>query len=121
MKMLESLPLKDESEVNIFDEIMRERARQDAKFGVQNHSPVIWITILGEEFGEASKEALEMRFRDIYPTQSLIERMMKYRNEVVQCAAVCVAMIQCIDRGDWLDEFFSRPEVLKIQKEMKHE
>ena len=42
----------------IFDEIRKERKRQDAKWGVQNHDNFVWNTILGEEKGEASYDYL---------------------------------------------------------------
>lgn len=43
--------------------IARERDRQDAKWGPQNHSPLEWMAILSEEVGEAAKEALEHHWR----------------------------------------------------------
>ena len=36
----------------IIEEIKQERQRQDGKWGVQNHAPVFWAVILGEEYGE---------------------------------------------------------------------
>ncbi|MCE7749187.1 MAG: hypothetical protein GPJ51_12390 [Candidatus Heimdallarchaeota archaeon] len=69
------------------DEIRLERKKQDEKWGEQNHSPITWIVILTEEVGEAAKEALEDNKR-------------KYRKELVQCGAVCVAAIESLDRND---------------------
>ena len=43
----------------IFADISHERVRQNAKFGEQDHNPFIWMTILGEEFGEACQAALK--------------------------------------------------------------
>lgn len=40
-------------------EITRERAAQDRKWGIQRHSAFYWLSILGEEFGEACKVANE--------------------------------------------------------------
>lgn len=65
--------------------VMAERNRQDAKWGIQNHAPHIWLVILGEEFGEASKATLEMDWN-------------AYRSEMVQVAAVAVAAIEACDR-----------------------
>jgi NTP pyrophosphatase (non-canonical NTP hydrolase) len=36
--------------------VAAERARQDAKWGEQNHHPAIWMAILLEEIGEAAKD-----------------------------------------------------------------
>ena len=71
--------------VGALQDIMEERARQEAKWGEQNHYPHTWLVILGEEFGEACQAALEERFAD-------------YRKELVQVAAVAIAAIECIDR-----------------------
>lgn len=76
-----------------------ERGRQLQKWGVQNHSPIEWIAILGEEFGEASKEALEHHWQGShYPVDSL--RLQRLRSELVQVAAVAVAAIESLDRNE---------------------
>lgn len=67
-------------------EVLQERDRQDKKWGEQNHSSFKWMTILGEEFGEACKGAFE-------------EDSASYREELVQCAAVCIAAIENLDRN----------------------
>ena len=43
----------------VFNEILQERERQNAKWGEQNHSDEVWALILGEEFGELQKAILE--------------------------------------------------------------
>ena len=40
-------------------EIRMERARQDAKFGIQDHDPFKFCVILGEEVGEVNKAVLD--------------------------------------------------------------
>ena len=85
----------------IFNEIRQERQRQDAKWGVQNHNPIEWIAILAEEFGEASKEALEAHFKEFYHDSNQLAR---YREEVIQVAAVAVAMVECLDRNKPLNQ-----------------
>jgi len=40
-------------------DVMAERARQDAKWGVQNHDDAAWLMILAEEVGEAAEHVLE--------------------------------------------------------------
>jgi NTP pyrophosphatase (non-canonical NTP hydrolase) len=73
-----------------------ERSRQDAKWGEQNHDPAMYLTILMEEVGEAAQAALALRFGK--PTDAAHAH---YREELVQVAAVAVAMIECLDRGKW--------------------
>ena len=84
---------------DILSEIANERVRQNAKWGIQNHSPIEWIAILGEEFGEAAKEALENHFK--YANN---EGLANYRKELIQVAAVAVQMIECLDRNEKLKE-----------------
>lgn len=84
---------------NILEEIRAERVRQNAKWGEQNHTPIEWIAILGEEFGEASKEALENHFKYANNTG-----LANYRKELIQVAAVAVQMIECLDRNTKTDE-----------------
>lgn len=79
---------------NILQEIADERERQDAKWGEQNHAPAEWLMILGEEVGEANKAALETFFG----YKNADKNYANYRAELVQVAAVAVAMIDCLDR-----------------------
>lgn len=73
---------------SIAHELVMERRRQDKKWGVQNHLPERWLTILLEEVGEAAHGRLE-------------NDRANYREELVQSAAVIVAMIESLDRGNW--------------------
>jgi len=70
----------------VLSEVHFERERQDNKWGVQNHDPYFWYSILGEEFGEIGKALCEKDFKN-------------YREELIQTAAVCVAMLECLDRN----------------------
>lgn len=76
---------KGGSLINVLYEIQQERKRQDEKWGVQNHSPIKWVVILAEEFGEVAKGALESNTGN-------------YREELIQVAAVAVAMLESLDR-----------------------
>ena len=76
----------------ILNEIKEERKRQDAKWGVQNYHPIEWCAILGEEVGEVQKAALETHFK--YKG----DNPENYREELIQVAAVAVAMVECFDR-----------------------
>lgn len=75
----------------VFEDILDERERQDAKWGVQDHDYPLWRVILGEELGEADQEWLRCHFGERHRREEL-------RMEMVQCAAVLVAMIECHDR-----------------------
>jgi NTP pyrophosphatase (non-canonical NTP hydrolase) len=82
----------------IFEEIKQERKKQDKKWGIQNHIPIEWCAILGEETGEVQKEALETHFNFKYYRKK--RDYAKYRKELIQVAAVAIAMIECLDRNN---------------------
>ena len=86
----------------VIAEVARERGRQLRKWGVQDHPIADWFLILGEEVGEAQREACEHvfsgRFPEHYPRDP--ERLARLRNELVQVAAVAVAMIESLDRNE---------------------
>lgn len=68
--------------------IIAERDRQDAKWGPQNHSLPVWVTILMEEVGELAAAVLCHRFgNDKHPE-------LDWRKEAIQVAAVALAMIE---------------------------
>ncbi len=77
----------------ILNEIVKERKRQDQKWGEQNHEPVEWMSVLIEEVGEAGKAVLEDRLK--HNTNGLHN----YREELIQIAAVTIAMIESYDRN----------------------
>lgn len=81
--------------MTIYQQIQQERQSQIDKWGVQNHSPIEWCAILGEEVGEVNREALENHFTKFYNPTTLDN----YRKELIQVAAVCVAMIESLDRN----------------------
>jgi len=89
---------------HVLMDISDERLRQDAKWGVQNHSQMIWLGILAEEFGEAAKEINELHFRpgDAVHIDNSHEckphRIERVRAELIQVAAVAVAMVESLDR-----------------------
>lgn len=85
----------------IFAEITQERDRQDEKWGEQNHAPFTWLAILGEEFGEISRAALEAHFQQGVTSVPLTQNYRHYREELIQLAAVAVAMVECLDRDTW--------------------
>ena len=76
------------------NDVIEERKRQDYKWGQQNHHPIIWMSILTEEVGEAAKEANDIFFANA-------QRIEQLREELVQVAAVAIAAIESLDRGLW--------------------
>ena len=80
--------LRDMKMPTPLESITYERARQDDKWGVQNHHPYTWLAILGEEYGEACNALLG-------------GSLLNLRQELIETAAVAVAMIECLDRGEW--------------------
>ena len=75
----------------VVHDIVEERGRQDAKFGEQNHDAGTWALILLEEIGEWAKEELDRRFKGLTRDNR--------RVELVQVAAVAMAMVEAMDRG----------------------
>jgi hypothetical protein len=73
--------------------VLDERARQDKKWGVQNHDIFTWLAILGEEYGETCQAVLNTKFEGVTDLK-------RVREEAVQTAAVALAMIECIDRSE---------------------
>lgn len=110
----EVLTTLDRQQAGVLADVAVERARQDAKWGQQNHDPFKWLAILQEEVGEAARSALETEAR-LLPTNGKIEStedvlrrrderllcLQNYRTELVQVAAVATAMIECLDRDQW--------------------
>lgn len=98
---------------NTLNEIKSEIYRQNKKWGEQNHSVIEWQAILMEEVGEAAKEAVDYHFRNPvkYHSQQLgefygepssekqLQRLIDYRKELIQIAAVAVQMVECLDRN----------------------
>lgn len=82
---------------SIYQQVIDEQVRQEKKWGVQNHEPDHWFLILGEEFGEAAKEALEAKTAKT-PIEGMAH-LIKYREELIQVAAVTISMIECLDRN----------------------
>jgi hypothetical protein len=70
----------------VADEVLTERARQDQKWGQQNHDDPLWLAILAEEFGEVAKDVVENQVAA------------GVREELIQTAAVCIAWVEAIDR-----------------------
>lgn len=87
---------------NVLSEVLAERERQEKLWGQQNHAGHEYLMILGEEVGEANKEYLEEYFptkAELHEGVQYIPDFSNYRKELIQVAAVAVAMIECLDRN----------------------
>ena len=85
----------------IIRDVMRERQRQNEKWGEQNHSMCGWIAVLTEEVGEAAKEACDFELGNAGVGQlgAQAESVGRFRTEMVQVAAVALQVLEAIDRG----------------------
>lgn len=93
------LPI-NQIQVNIFQEILEERTRQDKKFGEnRDQDHMLWLTILAEEFGEVANAILEKKDRN------------ELNKEIIQCAAVAVA---------WIENIYRRAHI-EVQNQFKEE
>lgn len=81
---------------SIFKEIREERNRQDRKWGEQKHKPIEWVALLTEEVGEVAKEAADCYFNN--KKEEPITILKRYRDEVIQVAALAVSMIESLDK-----------------------
>ena len=76
--------------------VMRERELQTRKWGIEGHGAGKWRCILGEEVGEVDR-ALEERS---YGKPGGVDWETQLEYELIQVAAVAVAWIESIRRGD---------------------
>lgn len=83
------------NKLQIAKEVLSECNRQVEKWGIQNHEPVFWNSILTEETGEAAREINDFTFAGDEPA---LDRL---RTELVQAAAVCVSFIDSLDRNQF--------------------
>lgn len=82
-------------QMTAINDILDERRRQDAQWGVQNHHPAYWLAIVGKQVGQLGTAILD---REWWTDQAA--GTAKVRAEAVQGAAVLMALIECIDRGE---------------------
>ena len=75
--------------------VLLERRQQNKKWGEQNHDPHTWLTILMEEVGEFSQAILQSEFGGDKGGQRHVH------DEMVQVAAVALAMVECCERNAW--------------------
>ena len=103
----------------IIEEVKDERSRQIDKWGKQTRNFLEWTAILTEEVGEVAKETVDYTFRygkhrKGEPTLvSQRENIKRYRDEMIQVAAVAIAAIEDLDEQwnphtDPTEEYWAR-------------
>ena len=107
----------NKSHCSIMAEVTKERMLQDLKWGQQNHDPALWLSILMEEVGEVAKASLEGRFAQTRKYRAL--QRADYRAELIQVAAVAVAMIECFDRPKMVED--SMTEEARVVRGLKNQ
>lgn len=83
---------------NVFQDVGDERIRQHEQWGEQNHNPSLWLAILTEEVGEVA-QAVCKAWVPPY-TNEQRDWLFRYRDELVQVAAVAIAAIESFDRNE---------------------
>lgn len=91
-KTIEWWNLRSRTQIQALEAVLDERDRQDGKWGEQNHDLPVWMTVLGEEFGEACMAILELRAGN-----GLIGDV---RRELVEVAAVAIATLEYLERAE---------------------
>lgn len=82
----------------IIIDIESERSRQSAKFGEQRaYNLNRWLTILGEEYGEACEALNDADLHRDQHRYTKFEHKAALRTELIQVAAVAVAIIEQLD------------------------
>ena len=83
---------------NATDQVLKmvgtERAVQKVEWGEQNHRPLLWFSIIGEEYGEMCRAFNEYTFdKNTY-------HLVDLKREAIQVAAACVAMLEYMERQE---------------------
>jgi len=103
------IQLQSQVQHDILNDVLAERLRQDQKWGEQNHHPLVWSAIEGEEQGEMTQQALRILFGG--PKEKHLEG---YYEEFVQVAAVAIAALESLRRGTWLTQPADPGEVVEV-------
>lgn len=88
--------IKDDIDYRVNDQIMI----NESKWGIQNHKPLEYLAILGEEVGEVNKAVLENHFKDRYYPEAA--GWQEVENELIDVIATAYAMIDSMKRNKWL-------------------
>ena len=86
----------EQDDDRVYRDIKAERRYQEVKWGEQNHDPMVWGAILGEEVGELAQAMLA----EMFGGEDHSSHSGPMRQEAIQVAAVAVAFIEYLDRRD---------------------
>jgi len=78
-------------------DVMLERARQDSRWGEQDHPDEWFFAILVEEVGETAKAMLEAHFQADYPGAYPDADPGRIQKELVEVCAVALAWLECME------------------------
>lgn len=81
----------------ILIDVIHERFKQNDKWGVQRHPFPSWMSLLTEEVGEACKDANEINWVKDGSRGAQAEKLEALRTELIQVAAVAVAIVEHLD------------------------
>lgn len=84
-----------QTRVRALELVNSERDRQEQLWGVQTHPPILWVGILGEEYGEFCQAVNETVF-DNGPEQRKKGGNDNMIREACHVAAVAVSIIECL-------------------------
>lgn len=90
---MSKIDFMDSIQFKVIDDIVEERYEQHHKWGQQNHT-YQWTSILGEKYGEVCLAMNRVLFGD-----NKEKSISDLRIELIQCAAVCAAWVECLDRN----------------------
>ena len=85
----------------IINQIKEERGNQDEEWGIQNHTPFKWLSIVIDQLGDAAGYALEFDMLSNAGMQRIAIKenlLRRYRSQLIQGAAVIIAAIENLDR-----------------------
>ena len=86
-------------QIHIMEQIKEERRRQDEQWGETDHHPLLWFSIIGEEYGKMlrafNKYSMEM---DQDGVDSASHELAAMKERAISTAASCVAMLECLER-----------------------
>lgn len=72
----------------VLKDVVDERARQNKKWGEQDHGHGYWLGILVEEVGEVAQAYIQSQGPE------------RVREELIQVAAVAIQWVEAMDRRD---------------------
>ena len=87
--------LQTVTQIDILNDIMDDRVKQDEGWGVNRDNSESWILILAEEIEQVTRPVLEDRF-----PCGLNISLVEYRKKLIQIAAIAIAVIESFDRNE---------------------